>query len=221
MTRRAAKSDALRRQVRDPVRRARAQSNLILMLLSFAGSVFLTRAFLTFTGYPQLGGGGLHIAHVLWGGLLLFAAALLPLMWANQWVYPTGALLTGAGVGLFIDEVGKFITANNDYFFPAAAPIVYAFFLLTVLVYLRVARPRAADARTELYAALGEMEEILDGDLSREERTASSPVCAARRPRRRDPTWPDWRWISAPLSLVAGGRLRSCPAGGGRPYGES
>ncbi|MEX0787320.1 MAG: hypothetical protein WD040_00835, partial [Anaerolineales bacterium] len=47
-----------------------------------------------------------------------------------------------------------------------------AFFLLTVLVYLRVARPREADARTELYAALGEMEEILDGDLSREERAA-------------------------------------------------
>lgn len=172
MTRRAAKSDALRRQVRGPVRRARAQTNLILMLLSFAGSVFLTRAFLTLTGYPQLGGGGLHIAHVLWGGLLLFLAALLPLMWANQWVYRSGALLTGAGVGLFIDEVGKFITATNDYFFPAAAPIVYAFFLLTVLVYLRVARPREADARTELYAAFGELEEILDGDLSRPERSA-------------------------------------------------
>ncbi|MEX0787739.1 MAG: hypothetical protein WD040_02970, partial [Anaerolineales bacterium] len=131
MTRPAARSGALRLQVRRPVRRGGAQNNLILMLLSFAGSVFVTRVFLTLTGYPQLGGGGLHIAHVLWGGLLLFVAALLPLIWANQWVYRAGALLTGAGVGLFIDEVGKFITATNDYFFPAAAPIVYAFFLLT------------------------------------------------------------------------------------------
>ena len=172
MTRRSTPSDAFRRQVRRPVRRASAQTNLMLMLLSFAGSVFLTRGFLTLTGYPQLGGGGLHVAHVLWVGLLLFVAALLPLIWANRWVYRTGALLAGAGVGLFIDEVGKFITASNDYFFPAAAPIVYAFFLVSVLVYLRVARPREADARTELYAAFGEMEEILDGDLSRPERSA-------------------------------------------------
>lgn len=158
------------RRARTPVRREGAQAHLLLMLLSFAGSVFATRLFLTLTGYPQLGGGGFHIAHVLWGGLLLFAAALLPLIWANRWVYRAGAVVSGVGVGLFIDEVGKFVTASNDYFFPAAAPIVYAFFLLTVLVYLRVRRPRELDARAELYAALDGMEEMLDGDLGRDER---------------------------------------------------
>jgi hypothetical protein len=70
----------------------------------------------------------------------------------DRWAYTAGAL--SAGVGLFIDEVGKFITQTNDYFFPAVAPIIYAFFLLTVMLYLQVRRPRPRDARAELYYAL-------------------------------------------------------------------
>ncbi len=157
-------------QVRKPVKRQRAESYLLITLLSFAASVAFTRLFLEITGYPQLGGGDLHIAHVLWGGLLLFIAALLPLILANRWVYIAGALLAGVGVGLFIDEVGKFITQNNDYFYPAAAPIIYAFFLLTVLLYLQVRRSPPRDTRTELYHALDALEEVLDHDLEPEER---------------------------------------------------
>lgn len=157
-------------RVRRPVKREGADLNLLLTLLSFAASVSVTRLFLELTGYPQLGGGTLHIAHVLWGGLLLFIAALLPLILANRWVYRLGAVLGGVGVGLFIDEVGKFITQTNDYFFPAAAPIIYAFFLLTVLLYYRVRRPPLRSARAELYRALDGVEELLDHDLSGEEK---------------------------------------------------
>src|SRR5512137_1082660 len=121
-------------RIRKPVKRRGAEKYLRYTLLSFAASVGLTRLFLELTGYPQLGGGGLHIAHVLWGGLLLFVGAIFPLIYANRWALTTSAVLAGMGVGLFIDEIGKFITSNNDYFYPAAAPIIYAFFLLTVLV---------------------------------------------------------------------------------------
>lgn len=152
-------------RVRRPVQREGADFNLLLTLLSFAASVSLTRLFLDLTGYPQLGGGELHIAHVLWGGLLLFVAALLPLILANRWVYRVGAMLAGVGVGLFIDEVGKFITQSNDYFHPAAAPIVYAFFLITVFVYYRVRRPPVRSPRAELYRALDSLGELLDRDL--------------------------------------------------------
>src|SRR5215212_10500513 len=116
---------------RTPVRRASAAHYVALTLLSFATTVLLTRLYLALTGYPQLGSGEFHIAHMLWGGLLLFIAALLPLLLTNHWAFTTAALLSGSGVGLFIDEVGKFITRNNNYFHPLAAPIIYGVFLLT------------------------------------------------------------------------------------------
>ena len=121
--------------------------------------------FSKFTGYPQIGGGGLHIAHVLWGGLILFVASLIPLILANRWVYPLVSVLAGIGIGFFIDEVGKFMTSTNDYFYPAAAPIIYAFFLLTVMVYTRIRRPPPPNPRVELYHALDVFEEVLDHDL--------------------------------------------------------
>ena len=155
--------------VRKPVKREGAENYLLFTLLSFAASVILTRLFLTITGYPKLGGSDLHIAHVLWGGLLLFFASLLPLIFANRWVYVIGAFSAGIGVGLFIDEVGKFITQNNDYFYPAAAPIIYAFFIIIVLLYIQVRKPPKKDARSELYRALDAIEDVLDHDLDERE----------------------------------------------------
>jgi hypothetical protein len=160
----------LQYHIRRAVRRPGAETYLLITLLSFAASVSGTRFFLEITGYPQLGGKDLHIAHVLWGGLLLFIGSILPLLLANRWVYPLTALLSGIGVGLFIDEVGKFITQNNDYFYPPAAPIIYAFFMLTVLLYTRIRRQPAQDARHELYEVLEGLEEILDNDLDAQEK---------------------------------------------------
>jgi len=153
----------------EPVQRARAETYLQITLLSFAASVSLTRLLLEIAGYPQLGNQTLHIAHVLYGGVLLFAASLLPLIYANKWALTWSALLSGVGIGLFIDEVGKFITQTNDYFYPAAAPIIYAFFLLTALLYLRLSREPTLDARGELYAVLDTLGEVLDHSLEPEE----------------------------------------------------
>jgi hypothetical protein len=158
------------RQIRSPVRRKGAERYVLLSLVSFAVSVIGTRTFLQLTGYPQIGNSELHIAHVLWGGLLLFIASLLPLILANRWAYNTAAILSGVGVGLFIDEVGKFITQTNDYFYPPAAPIIYAFFLLTVMLYVRVRRPPDRTPRAEMYRILEEMTEVLDCDLNPAER---------------------------------------------------
>jgi hypothetical protein len=157
-------------RTRAPVKRQNAQYYLLITVMSFAGSVVVTRLFLGLTGYPQLGNSELHIAHVLWGGLLLFVSAILPLIFANRWAFFGSAVLNGMGVGLFIDEVGKFITRSNDYFTPFAAPIIYAFFLITVLVYVQVRRPPSQNPRAELYRAFDMLQEMLDHDLDEQER---------------------------------------------------
>lgn len=152
------------------VRRARSDKYFLVMLISFAVSVTVTRAFLNLTGFPQIGNSEFHIAHVLWGGLVLFSATIIPLLYANRWVYPVSAMLSGVGVGLFIDEVGKFITQSNNYFYPPAAPIIYGFFLLVVLLYSRIKRKPSEDDRTELYHALDLLEEVLEHELDHDER---------------------------------------------------
>lgn len=159
-----------RRDVRI-IKRNYAERYILVALISFAGSVTITRLFLSLTGYPQIGGGELHIAHVLWGGLLLFIAAILPLLFANNWVYTVGALLGGVGVGLFMDEVGKFITAKNDYFFPAAAPIIYVFFLLTVLVFIQIRTMRETNRYADLHRALDKVHDILEQPGNKKEKT--------------------------------------------------
>jgi hypothetical protein len=147
------------------VRRVGAERYLRHTLIWFALTVIVVRSALAATGYPRLGGSQLHIAHVLWGGLFLFGAAVTPLLFANRWALEVSAVLAGIGVGLFIDEVGKFITLNNDYFFPPAAPIIYAVFLLTLLLYLRARQEPARTIRLDLYAVLDDLPRVLDHDL--------------------------------------------------------
>ena len=59
--------------------------NLLEIFFSTAViSVLGIRFFLALTGYPQLSGRGLHIAHVLLGGLLLMLALLIALAYINK-----------------------------------------------------------------------------------------------------------------------------------------
>lgn len=147
------------------VEREDAGNYLLISLISFAATVIIVRLFLELTGYPQLGNSTLHIAHLLYGGVLLFAAVLIALIWDNPSFMVVSSVLSGIGIGLFIDEVGKFITQNNDYFYPAAAPIIYGFFLLVVLLFLLVRRPDEDDPRRAMINALEQLQDAIYGDL--------------------------------------------------------
>src|SRR4030043_922736 len=120
------------------VQRENATRYMLISLLSSVATVTIVRSFLALTGYPQIGSSTLHIAHVLWGGLILYIAAILPLIYLNPRLHIIGAVLSGVGVGLFFDDVGKFITREYDYFFPAAAPIMYVFFLFLIILVIMI-----------------------------------------------------------------------------------
>lgn len=100
--------------------------------LVFGGAVvtiLVIRAFLAITNYPQLGSDSLHIAHMLWGGLFLLVAMIIVLYFHGHRAKIIGSLLSGIGFGFFIDELGKFITADNDYFYHPTPMLIYIFFV--------------------------------------------------------------------------------------------
>jgi hypothetical protein len=104
-------------------------------LISTVASVLVIRLFLSLTGYPQLGGGGLHIAHMLWGGLFMLAAIFILLGFLSRPAHELAAVIGGLGFGAFIDEVGKYVTNDNNYFFQPTVAIIY---VTLILVYLAV-----------------------------------------------------------------------------------
>jgi hypothetical protein len=162
------RTDPVQRQQRrlwSPVRMAAADSYWIVLIVTLALTVIITRVSLELTGYPQVGDATYHVAHVLWGGLAMFIALVLPLTFANPYIPWVTAILGGIGSGLFIDEVGKFITQRNDYFFPLAFPIIYSFILVCVWFALRLRAFRRPDARSQLYNVLDDVKQVLDNDL--------------------------------------------------------
>src|SRR2546430_3149643 len=111
------------------IRNLRAGELLERFLVSAVAALLAVRFFLGLTGFPRLGGGGLHIAHMLWGGGLMIAALLVLLGYLGQRVRRAAAVVAGIGFGLFIDELGKFITSDNNYFFRPAIALIYVIFV--------------------------------------------------------------------------------------------
>ncbi|MFF4504302.1 hypothetical protein [Streptomyces sp. NPDC001401] len=154
-----------------PFRTATAGADLRLFLLTGIATVLLTRWLLARTGYPKLGGHGtgLHIAHMLWGGLLMAAGLVVLLVFLGRRVRLWGAVAGGVGFGLFIDEIGKVVSDGGGYLYRPAAGLIYlAFAGLVVLSRWLVPRggtpgPRARTARAADAALTGVVSGLTEG----------------------------------------------------------
>jgi len=127
---------------RRPARSYDLQHQLTTLFVCAVATVLLARSFLAATGYPQVGGSKLHIAHVLWGGLLLLGALIAVLAFLSPAAKPAAAVAGGIGFGLFIDEVGKFVTKDVNYFYRPAIAIIYVCFVILFGVIRWLARRR-------------------------------------------------------------------------------
>lgn len=132
-------------------RNAEFVSLLETLLIAAVATVLVIRTQLWLTNYPQLGGGGLHIAHLLYGGLFMVIAIGVLLMFLGRGPRRPAALLGGIGFGFFIDELGKFVTEDNNYFFKPAAGAIYLVFMVMFLT-IRFLATRS-DLTTEERAA--------------------------------------------------------------------
>jgi hypothetical protein len=135
-------------------------------LITAALTVLALRVYLAAAHYPQLGGNGLHIAHVLWGGLLMAAAIGMLLSLLTPGAQLTAAVVGGAGFGLFIDELGKFLTSDNNYFFKPTASLVYAIFILLFLIARELRRFRKLTPEENLVNAIEASKELALGPIS-------------------------------------------------------
>jgi hypothetical protein len=119
--------------MRSPIRLVRnsdAARMFDTFLISSVVTVLITRLYLHITGYPQIGGDSvLHIAHMLPGGILMLAAILILIGSINRSSRQISACIGGVGFGLFWDELGKFITKDNDYFFQPTIGLIYISFI--------------------------------------------------------------------------------------------
>lgn len=128
------------------------------------------RTVLGLTGYPRLGGAGLHIAHMLWGGLLMTLALVTLFTYLGQRAARLAAILAGLGFGTFIDELGKFLTADNNYFFRPTLTIIYMIFAVLVMFAHSLERQRTWPEATYLINAAILARETAGGPITAHEK---------------------------------------------------
>lgn len=151
-------------------RNVRAGDNLDIFLVSAATSLLLLRLFLSLSGYPSVGGSKLHIAHMLYGGILMLVANALMLSFLGSRIQRVAAVLGGAGFGIFIDEIGKFLTRDNNYFFRPAIGIIYAIFIMLYLFFSFLSRDEKLSRREYELNALAQFEEVVLRDMDEVEK---------------------------------------------------
>lgn len=140
------------------------------LFVSAVATVLGIRAFLFLTGWPMIGGETLHIAHMLWGGFFMLAAIIMLLAFLGKRIQHWSALLGGVGFGFFIDELGKFITQDNDYFFQPTFMLMYIIFVGLFFIIRELGKHVELNETERLVNALNLSQEAVLSHVDSEER---------------------------------------------------
>ena len=123
------------RQRKFALRSVDVRRNLDVFLVCAVASVLGNRVFLIITGYPQIGNSTLHISHAIWGALMMAISVIIAIAFLPPFTRTFIAVLGGAGFGWFIDELGKFITQDVNYFFQPTIALIYITFVVMYMVF--------------------------------------------------------------------------------------
>ena len=145
-------------------------------------AILLIRAYLAATGFPQIGGHGLHIAHMLFGGLGMLVALLASLIFLGPRSRMFAAIVGGAGFGAFIDELGKFITSDNNYFYRPTVALIYVVFVLLYIATERLSGERNPTPDERLAQAANVVTGAVIDGFPRREREAALRLLAESDP---------------------------------------
>lgn len=152
------------------VRSIYAGRDLEFFFVAAIATILIVRSILALSGWPQLGGGKIHFAHLLWGGLGMLIALILLIAMHGRLRQQLAILAAGIGFGLFIDELGKFVTSDNDYFFQPAAAIIYLVFVALFLLGRAIIHTAHLSPQSALVNALEVAKESVIRDLDERER---------------------------------------------------
>jgi hypothetical protein len=152
--------------------------DLELFLVTAVATILIVRAVLAATGWPQLGGGKIHFAHLLWGGLGMLISLILFMSMEGRLWKVLATFAAGIGFGLFIDELGKFITSDNDYFFQPTIAIIYVIFVVLLLIARAISHSAAVSPQAALVNAFDLAKEAVIRDMDESERAEALAMLA-------------------------------------------
>lgn len=147
-----------------------AQTLLENFLISGVCTILGIRFYLQMTGYPQVGGAHFHIAHMLYGGLLMMITIFILFTFLNRTAFTIASITGGIGFGFFIDELGKFITRDNNYFFQPTVALIYVIFILIYLIGELLPKLKIISKQEYLLNALELTKEVVVQDLDTNEK---------------------------------------------------
>ena len=101
----------------------------------------------------------------------MLLAMILLFMFLDRSLDRFAAILGGVGFGTFIDELGKFITSDNDYFFQPTIGLIYIIFIAIFLAIRSARRRRTIRPADALTNAMNQIRTSVGGPLGRGQRT--------------------------------------------------
>jgi hypothetical protein len=147
-----------------------ASESILTAMIWAIFSLLLVRIYLRLTGYPQIGHGAWHISHALFGGMIMTAGTMINLIMQGRGVKKISVAIFGFGLGWFIDEVGKYLTRDYNYFFRPAIIVIYIFFVIMFLIYRYLEKKEVKSNEAIFYSVLSNLEEVVDDDLEKREK---------------------------------------------------